>query len=59
MLLGLVYVGGRRGDDEYRLTPSRPTRVAGGLAGVMLAAVTFWTIWLIVRDRLRDALGWS
>lgn len=58
-LLGLVYVGGRRGGDEYRLTPSRSSRVAGGLAGVILAAVTFWTIWLILRDRLRDALGWA
>ncbi|CAA9392049.1 MAG: hypothetical protein AVDCRST_MAG64-2066 [uncultured Phycisphaerae bacterium] len=59
VLLGLAYASGRRGDDEYRLTPSRPSRLAGALAGAALAAVTFWTIWLILRVRLQDALGWA
>ena len=57
VLLGFVYVG-RRG-DEYRLTPSRPARAMGALSALVLALVTFWTIWLVLRDRLAGVLGWA
>lgn len=55
-VLGFVYVGRRA--DEYRLTPSRSSRLAGGLAGLLLAGLTFWTIWLVLRERLQGVLGW-
>ena len=57
-LLGLVYVRRRR-DEGDRLTPSIPSRAAGGLAGLALVVVTFWTIWLVIRDRLATVLGWA
>jgi membrane associated rhomboid family serine protease len=61
VLLGLVHVGRRAagGEAEYRLAPGRPTRYAGGLAGLALAAATFLTIWLVLRDLLRNAMGWT
>jgi membrane associated rhomboid family serine protease len=55
ILLGLVYVGRRRGgEDDYRLTPSRPARVAGAFAALVLAIVTFATIWLVLQARLKN-----
>lgn len=62
VLLGFVHLGRRRGggiDAEYRLAPGRAARYAGILCGIVLAGVTFLTIWLILRDRVRDALGWT
>jgi membrane associated rhomboid family serine protease len=54
-LLGLIYVG-RRG-DEYRLAPSTLARVAGWMSAVLLAAVTFVTIWFVLQSRLRALMG--
>jgi membrane associated rhomboid family serine protease len=58
VLLGFVYVG-RRGDETRRLAPSVPSRVAGGMTGLALVLVTFWTIWLVLRDLLMGVLGWA
>jgi membrane associated rhomboid family serine protease len=53
VILGLVYVGRRHDATQYQLRPSVPARLAGILCGVILLALTFFTIWLVLRARLR------
>jgi membrane associated rhomboid family serine protease len=53
VILGVVYVGRRSDEDEYRLTPSHSATVAGAVSAVLLVAVTFYTIWLIIQARLQ------
>ena len=53
VVLGLIYVRRHHDGSEYRLAPSTPARVAGMLSGLILLALTFFTIWLVLRARLQ------
>jgi MYXO-CTERM domain-containing protein len=53
VVLGFIYIRRRHDDTEYRLRPSTPARIAGGLSGLILLAITFFTIWIVLRARLQ------